>query len=167
MAIRHPDRVRTMCSIMSTTGNPEMGQAEPEAMAVLLAPSPATREEAIEMAVLASRVIGSKVYPVDDAVARARAAATYDRSNYPEGMARQLIGIVATGDRTEGLTKVTVPTVVIHGADDPLVGLSGGEATAAAIPGAKLVVLPGMGHDLPEPLWPQIIDAIVENARRG
>jgi pimeloyl-ACP methyl ester carboxylesterase len=119
------------------------------------------------MAVLASRVIGSKVYPVDDAVARARAAATYDRSNYPEGMARQLIGIVATGDRTEGLTKVTVPTVVIHGADDPLVGLSGGEATAAAIPGAKLVVLPGMGHDLPEPLWPQIIDAIVENARRG
>ena len=167
MAIRHPERILSMTSIMSTTGARDVGQAKPEAMAVLLAPPPKTREEAIEMRVNSSKVIGATGFPFDEARVRALAGRSYDRSNYPVGMARQFVGIVATGDRTEALKQVRIPTVVIHGEADPLVTLSGGEATAAAIPGAKLVTIPGMGHDLPQGAWDTVVNAIVEVAARA
>jgi pimeloyl-ACP methyl ester carboxylesterase len=167
MAIRHPGRILSMTSIMSTTGARDVGQAKPEAMAVLLAPPANSREEAIEMRVSSSKVIGATGFPFDEARVRSLAGRSYDRSNYPVGMARQLVGIVASGDRTEALKHVRVPTVVIHGDVDPLVTLSGGQATAAAIPGAKLVTIPGMGHDLPQGAWNTIVSAVVENAARA
>ena len=109
-------------------------------------------------------MIGSPGYPVDESVLRTRAAAAYDRSYCPEGTARQLAAILASPDRTEGLHGVRLPFLVLHGEADPLVTPSGGEATAAAVPDAKLITYPGMGHDLPEPLWTDFIDAIVANA---
>lgn len=167
IAIRHPDRVLSMTSIMSTTGDREVGQAKPEAMAALLSPPPASREEAIELMMRTMQVIGSPGYPADEAELRKRTGEAYDRSNYPAGMARQLVAIIASGDRTEALARVRVPTLVIHGEDDPLVTLSGGQATARAIPGAKLLTIPGMGHDMPAQLREKFVEAIVENARKA
>jgi pimeloyl-ACP methyl ester carboxylesterase len=165
MAIRHPGRVRSMTSIMSTTGNPAVGQPQPEAMAALLAPPPESREAAIEQGVKTWKTIGSPGYPADEAELRARIASDYDRCFYPIGTARQLLAILATGDRTEGLRGVRVPTLVIHGEADPLVTLSGGQATAEAVPGARLLTFPGMGHDLPRQLWPDIVAAITALAK--
>ena len=167
MAIRHPDRILSMCSIMSTTGARDVGQAKPEAMASLVAPRPTTREAVIEAAVTGGKLMSGGGFPFDEELASKRAAEAYDRANYPIGMTRQLVGIMASGNRTEALKKVTTPTLVIHGADDPLVTLSGGEATAAAIPGAKLVVIPGMGHEMPAGARPQIVSEIVENTKRA
>lgn len=167
MAIRHGSRVRSMTSIMSTTGNPAVGQPQPEAMAALLAPPPESREAAIEQGLKTWKIIGSPGYPPDEAELRARLAADYDRCFYPEGTARQLVAILATGDRTEGLRGVRVPTLVIHGEADPLVTLSGGQATAEAVPGARLLTFPGMGHDLPKQLWPQFAEALAELAREA
>jgi len=164
IAIRHPARVRSLCSIMSATGSPESLAPTPEAMAVLMRPPGATREEAIERSVEASLVIGSTGFPVDVDVLRARAAAAYDRCYEPMGVVRQLLAIRASGDRTAALQQLDVPTVVIHGSVDPLVPPLGGELTAKAIPGAQHVVIEGMGHDLPEGAWPVIVDAIVANA---
>jgi len=167
IAIRHPDRVLSMTSIMSTTGDQEVGQSQPEAMAALLSPPPASREEAIDLMVRTMQVIGSPGYPADEAELRKRTGEAYDRSNYPAGMARQLVAIVASGDRTEELKNVSVPTLVIHGEDDPLVTLSGGQATARAVPGAKLLTVPGMGHDMPAQLRDRFVEASVENARKA
>ena len=165
MAIRHADRVLSLCSIMSTTGDRAVGQPTAEAMTALLAPPPQNRDEALDLAVKAQKVIGG-TYPVDEAKVRERAGRSYDRMNYPMGMARQLVAIMASPDRTPKLQQLDVPTLVIHGAVDPLVTPSGGEATAKAIPGAELLVLDGMGHDTPEQLWPQIVDAIVANTEK-
>jgi pimeloyl-ACP methyl ester carboxylesterase len=162
MAIEHPERVLTMTSIMSTTGNPDVGQAKPEATAALLAPPPADRAAYVEAAATNWRVFASPRY-FDAAKAKERAAASYDRSFYPAGGARQLAAILASGDRTERLQALAVPTLVIHGRADTLITLSGGEATAAAVPGANLLVCNDMGHDLPEPLWPAVVDAIVSH----
>jgi pimeloyl-ACP methyl ester carboxylesterase len=166
LAIRHPDRVLSLCSIMSTTGDRGVGQPTPEAMQILLRPVAQTREEALEMGVEATRAIGSPGFPFDEARARDRAGRAYDRCYHPMGVARQLAAIMASGDRTEALGGVTVPTVVIHGDGDPLVTPSGGEATAKAVPGAELVVIEGMGHDLPPEIWPRALEAIVDNASK-
>jgi pimeloyl-ACP methyl ester carboxylesterase len=167
LAIRHPKRVLSICSIMSTTGNRNVGQARPEAIAILMAPAPADRDGYIEFHVNAFKTIGSPGFELDEDFLRWRAGATYDRSMYPDGFKRQLAAIIASGDRTEALARVAAPTVVIHGADDPLITASGGEATARAIPDAELVVIPGMGHDLPPGVWDQVIDAISANAARA
>lgn len=167
IAIRHPERVLSMTSIMSTTGNREVGQSRPEAMAALFSPPPASREDAIEQMVRTVRVIGSPGYPADEAELRKSTGEAYDRCNYPAGMARQMVAIIAGGDRTEGLKSVRVPTLVIHGEDDPLVTLSGGQATAAAIPGATLLTFPGVGHDIPRQLIGEFVEAITANARRA
>jgi pimeloyl-ACP methyl ester carboxylesterase len=159
LAIRHPQRVLSVCSIMSTTGDPEVGQARPEALT--------DRDSYIEFHVNAFKAIGSPGFALDEEFLRWRAAATFDRSYYPDGFKRQLAAIIASGDRTRALAQVSVPTVVIHGADDPLITVSGGEATARAIPGAELVVIPGMGHDLPPGAWDRIIDGITANAERA
>ena len=166
VACRHPEKTLSLCSIMSTTGDPSVGQPQPEAIAALLAPRPTTREEAVERGGEVGRIIGSPVH-FDEAKARQRAGEAFDRANDPDGVARQLVAIMASADRTPALGNVNVPTLVIHGAADPLGVTSGGEATAKAVPGADLLVLEEMGHDLPEPLWPGIVDAIVTNARRA
>jgi pimeloyl-ACP methyl ester carboxylesterase len=166
LVIHHPARFATACSIMSTTGDRAVGAPTGEAMTALLRPIATSREEAIEASVAGSKVIGSPKYPTDEALLRQRAAAAYDRSYCPEGTARQLGAILASPDRTEGLHGVRIPFLVIHGEADPLVTLSGGEATAAAVPGSELLVIPGMGHDLPEELWGEVTDAIVANTRR-
>lgn len=167
IAIDHPDRVRSLCSIMSTTGDPSVGQASPEAMSMLGRPPAADRAEAIANGVAASRVIGSPGFAVTDEELTRRSAAKYDRSYRPIGALRQLAATIASPPRTEGLRGVTVPTVVIHGEEDPLINVSGGRAVAEAVPGADLVVIPGMGHDLPEGAWPLIIDAIARNAKKA
>ena len=167
MAIRHPDRVLSLCSIMSTTGNRDVGQPTPAAMAALLSPPPTTRDEAIEAAVKTTRIIGSPGFPFDEARQREFAGRAYDRANYPIGIARQLLAIQASGDRTEGLRQLSVPTIVIHGDADPLVTPSGGKATAEAIPGAQLMMVEGMGHDIPIEARGQVVAAIVANAQRS
>jgi pimeloyl-ACP methyl ester carboxylesterase len=164
LAIHHQDRFLSACSIMSTTGNRAVGAPTGEAIAALLRPIASSREEAIEASVAGSKVIGSPGYPVDEAVLRTRAAAAYDRSYCPEGTARQLAAVLASSDRTEGLHGVQLPFLVLHGEADPLVTLSGGQSTAEAVPDAKLITYPGMGHDLPEPLWTDVADAITANA---
>jgi pimeloyl-ACP methyl ester carboxylesterase len=167
MVIRHPGAVRSLCSIMSTTGDRSVGQPTPDALAVLLQPPPATRAEVIEAGVRGSRVIGSPRYPTDEAELRAGAALAYDRSYYPQGPARQIAAILSAEDRTAALGAVDVPTLVIHGDADPLVTPTGGEATAKAVPGSELLVIEGMGHDLPEALWPEVIAAIAANANQA
>jgi pimeloyl-ACP methyl ester carboxylesterase len=169
VAIEHPQHVRSLTSIMSTTGDTSVGGATDEALAVLLAPPARTREEAIERSVATFRVIGSPGYAFDEAAVRERAGLSYDRAYDPAGVGRQLLAILASGSRKEQLAEIRVPTLVIHGADDPLIRATGGRATAAAIPDAELVVLEGMGHDLPRGLWPELtgrIAALVERAER-
>lgn len=167
IAIEHPERVQSLTSIMSTTGEHTVGQATQEALAALLSPPATTRQEAVDRTVSIFRVIGSPGFDLDEAQLRHRAGLAYDRANDPVGVGRQFLAIIASGDRTPRLRAVKVPTLVIHGADDPLVGVSGGKATAAAIPGAELVILDGMGHDLPRELWPQITTRIAELVRRA
>jgi len=163
LVINHADRFLSACSTMSTTGDRTVGAPTAEAMTALLRPVATSRDEAIEASVAGSVIIGSPGYPTPDDELRRRAAAAYDRSYCPEGTVRQLAAILASPDRTEGLHGVTIPFLVIHGEADPLVTPSGGAATAAAVAGATLITIPGMGHDLPEPLWSQIIDAVVAN----
>ena len=165
MAIEHPNRVRTLTSIMSTTGEPDVGQPTPEAMELLLRATPTTREEAIEASVESSRAIGSPEH-FDAGVARQRATEAYDRCWYPEGVARQLLAIVASGSRAAGLAELDVPTVVIHGDVDPLVTPSGGRRTAELVPGAELIMLEGMGHDLPPVVLGPVVEAITSLAAR-
>ncbi|HEX3778705.1 MAG TPA: alpha/beta hydrolase [Pseudonocardiaceae bacterium] len=167
LAIDHPDRLRSMCSIMSTTGDRTVGQGTPEAMAALMRPPAQSRDEAIETGVAAQQVIGSPGYPANEEEVRAKSAAAYDRAFHPVGMLRQMAAILASPDRTEGLRSLQLPTLVVHGAADPLVAVSGGEATAAAVPDATLLVLPGMGHDIPVALYDTIVEAIATNTKRA
>jgi pimeloyl-ACP methyl ester carboxylesterase len=166
VAIGRPERVLSLASIMSTTGNREVGQPHAEGLSALLSPPPADSEGMADWAVATWRAIGSPGFPPDEDAIRARAKASFERGYSPDGVARQIAAILASGDRTEELAELRAPTLVIHGADDPLVDVSGGEATARAIPGAKLIVIPGMGHDLPRALWPCFVDEIVANAER-
>jgi pimeloyl-ACP methyl ester carboxylesterase len=159
IAIEHPDRIRSLTSIMSTTGAPDVGQPTPEVLPVLLGPAPTNREEAVERGALTTHAIGSPGL-VDDERARDLAGRAWDRCAYPQGTAHQLLAIVSSGDRTEALRQLTLPTLVVHGTADPLVTVSGGEATAAAVPGAQLLLVEGMGHDVPPVHWDLIIDAI-------
>ena len=166
LAVRHPDRVRSLTSIMSTPC-PSIGSPTAEALAVLFAPPATTRDEAVQRAVTAYRVIGSPDYPLDEQWLRGVSGTSYDRGYDPMGVARQLLAIHASGDRREALRRLDVPTLVVHGEADPLVQLAGGQATAEAVPGAELLVLPGMGHNLPRELWPTISDAIAALAERA
>ena len=161
-AIRHPKRVRTLTSIMSTTGAPGVGGATEEAAARLLRPAGETRDERVASSIETSRIIWGDTpeFPFDEELARWRAETSVDRAYYPEGTMRQMLAIRATGDRTEQLRRLDVPTLVIHGSNDPLVQPSGGEATAAAIPGAQHLVIEGMGHGVARLAYDRIIDAI-------
>jgi pimeloyl-ACP methyl ester carboxylesterase len=166
LAIRHPERVRSLTSIMSTTGSPAVGQPTPDAMAALLAPPPPPQRDAvIARAVETFRTIGSPGELFDEPSVRRRAERAFDRDHDPVAMGRQLVAILASGDRTDRLRTLDMPAVAVHGDKDPLVGPDGGAATAEAIPGATLVSIPGMGHDLPRPLWPLVFDAIEQVSR--
>lgn len=167
LAIRHPSRVRSLASIMSSTGAPGVGWPRADAMWVLMQPTPPERAAFIEHMLRVMRFIGSPAHPLDEAAARERIAAGFDRGHDPAGVARQARAVLAQRDRTEALGRVAVPTVVIHGEADLLVQPDGGAATARAIPGARFVSVPGMGHDLPAPLWPLLVDALDDNARRA
>jgi pimeloyl-ACP methyl ester carboxylesterase len=167
LAIDFPDRVRSLASIMSTTGDRSVGEAT-EAATELLLTRPATERQAyIDSAVAGRKVLGSVDGLRDDGLVREIAGRAFDRGVYPEGTGRQLAAIIASGDRTPGLRELDLPTVVIHGEIDPLIGVSGGKATAAAIPGSELVLIEGMGHDLPPPAWERIADALVANFDRA
>jgi pimeloyl-ACP methyl ester carboxylesterase len=166
IAINHPDRVLSLVSIMSTTGNRKVGKPQPRMMMRLMRKGQREREAYIEAHIDTYRAIGSKQYDFEEEHKRERAARLFERGVYPAGSARQLGAVASAADRTQALAGVRAPTTVIHGDADPLVDVSGGRATAEASPGARLVILPGMGHDMPRALWPEIIDAIVENAAR-
>jgi pimeloyl-ACP methyl ester carboxylesterase len=167
VAIRHGRRLRSLTSIMSSTGNPSLPPAKPEAMAVLMTPPPTDRAGSLDAAVRTWRTIGSPGFPFDEAKIRARAGRLYDRSFYPQGTARQMAAILAHGSRVEELKNVSMPTLVIHGAADPLVPLEGGRDTARSIPGAELLVIEGMGHDMPEGAWPTLVNAISEHTAKA
>jgi pimeloyl-ACP methyl ester carboxylesterase len=167
IAIEHSDRVLSLCSIMSNTGARWTGQPKLATYRVLLGTPPQDRDRFIDHVVKMYRVIGSPGFDRNEDDLRDVAARSYDRGRNPAGSGRQLAAIIASGDRTERLRTISVPTVVIHGTKDRLVSPSGGRATAKAIPGARLVTIEGMGHDLPRGTWPRIIGAIAENAARA
>ncbi|MBZ5608922.1 MAG: alpha/beta fold hydrolase [Acidobacteriia bacterium] len=163
MAIEHPHRVRSLTSMMSTTGNMSVGQPSPDALREVFAGPPAvTRDEVVQQRLRASRAVGSPGFPADEKEVAARAGRAFDRSHDPAGIARQAIATVASGDRTERLRHLAVPALVIHGLADRMCDASGGRATAEAIPGAELVLIEGMGHDLPPALRPQLAAHIAE-----
>jgi pimeloyl-ACP methyl ester carboxylesterase len=170
VAIEHPDRVLSITSIMSATGAPGTMDSTPEAAAVLNVPPPdpeADFEAFVAQGIKNARTIGSPAYPWDDAFIRERVIAEYRRAFNPAGVGRQMAAIRADGDRTARLGKLSVPAVVLHGADDPLLMAKAGEQTAKAIPGAELRIVPGMGHDLPPGVYDIVIDAIVAAASRS
>lgn len=161
-AVEHPDRVLTLTSIMSTTGEPGFFESTPEAGAALAQVPPSEREAYIEASVERARVFSSPRY-YDATEQRAKSALFFDRAFYPEGAMRQMAAIRATPDRSAALRALRIPTLVIHGRQDTLITPKGGERTAEIIPGANLLMLHDMGHDLPRPLWPIVIDAIVSH----
>ena len=167
VAATWPERVLSLTSIMSTTGNRRVPPARKEAMQALLtrAPDGATLEQVIPFGLNISKAIGSPGYPPDEERTRERIERDYKRSFYPEGVARQITAVVDDGDRRKRLKAIKAPTLVIHGADDPLVPVEGGRDTAASIVGAKLLEIPGMGHDLPLGLVETIADAIATHAQ--
>ncbi len=163
MAIEHPDRIASVTSVMSSPGDPRVGRPTPEARDALLAPPPPGRDEYIA-ASLRSQVWAS-VKHYDPAWLQEIAAAQYDRCFYPEGATRQLAAIYASGDRSEGLSTLDVPMLVIHGRDDTLITPEGGERTAELVPGSRYLLLSDMGHDHPAPLWPVLAEAIGGHVR--
>ena len=167
MAINNPARVRSLTSIMSTTGRRFTGTPTIKAFGILFGGPPKSRDQVIERAVKTFKVIGSPAYPFEEDRIREIAAASYDRGHSAAGVARQLHAILASGDRTEALEDLVVPTTVIHGSADVLIRPSGGRATAKAIPGARLKIFEGMGHDLPQALWPEFVDELTANADRS
>jgi pimeloyl-ACP methyl ester carboxylesterase len=167
LAVNHPECVLSLVSIMSTTGARRVGRPQPRVAMRMLRRARLDREGYIEDHLETYRTIGSRAFDFEAEHKRARAGRCFDRGIHPAGSARQLAAIMAAPDRTPALRALRVPTTVIHGEADPLVNISGGRATAAAILDAELITLPGMGHDLPRELWPQIIAAIVENSARA
>jgi pimeloyl-ACP methyl ester carboxylesterase len=166
LTIRHPHRVLSLISIYSTTGNPQLPQPNSDAVEVLTAPPPIERRAYIDYSLKTFRTIAGTGFPFDEEYHRKIAARSYDRAFYPQGVARQLTAILAQENRKYALSKVTAPTLVIHGTDDPLVPVECGKDTAEAIPGAKLLLIEGMGHDLPHGgAWLQIADAILAHIK--
>ena len=165
LTIEHPTRVRSLISVMSMSGEPEFGQSTPEAIGALLSESPSDRSGYIEHSIV-YQVYHSKKYRSDE-FSKTSAARDFDRMYYPQGSARQLAAVYASGRRTEQLRAIKTPTLVIHGKDDTLISPSGGERTAELIPNAKLVLVDDMGHDMPKPLWGYLVELISDFALRN
>ncbi len=166
MAIDHPDRVLSLVSIMATTGRRSVGWQDPRLLPRLIAER-RSREQFMAQSVVTWAAIGSPAYPLPPADIRARAAETFDRGVSAAGVARQTLALLAQPDRSRALRELDVPALVIHGLADRLVHVSGGRATARAIPNAELLLIPGMGHDLPRELWPVLADGIERTAKRA
>ena len=166
VALDHPDRVLTLTSIMSSTGESGYGAPTPEAEAALLSPSPSDRDGYVRAAVASARIWSSRRW-FDPAERADLARRSYDRSFAPDGVARQLAALVAAGPRGARLAGLDRPTLVVHGLDDTLITPSGGERTAEVVPGAHLLLVPDMGHDRPRPLWPLLCDAILDHTAPG
>ena len=165
LAIHWPERVRTLTSIMSSTSDPTLPPPNPEILGHFLAPPPRTAEEFVEANVRIGRAFRNGGFPEEEARARERAVRMAARGMSPEGGARQMLAVVASGSRKASLPRIKAPTLVIHGADDPLVPLAAGEDTARSIPGARLVVIDRMGHALPMAVWPRVIEEIADIAK--
>jgi pimeloyl-ACP methyl ester carboxylesterase len=166
MTTRKPARVLSLTSIMSTPA-PTLIHPTPAAGAVLMLPPPASREEAIARMLEVARVTGSPGYPPDEQWRAELAGQLWDLGPDPAGLARQMLAIYASGDRTEAVRGIGVPTLVVHGDSDPLINVSAGRRTAELIAGAELLIIPGMGHDLPRPIWPELADAVSALADRA
>jgi pimeloyl-ACP methyl ester carboxylesterase len=160
MAIGRPDRVLSLTSIMSTTGSRRVGLPSPKGLSALLRRPAPGEQGAVDFLVHVLESTGSPAYPVARADVELIAKRCFQRGATGAGFLRQLMAVVSSGDRTIALRNLRVPTLVIHGEEDPLVGITGGEATASAVPGAVFHRIAGMGHDLPPQLWPRMIDAI-------
>ena len=167
MAIAHPERVLSLTSIMSTTGNRKVGWQHPRLFPSLLGSTGSTRESYVEASLKSARLIASPAYPSDEARDRARAIETYDRGWSASGVGRHMLAVLTQPDRTRDLSRLDIPTTVIHGLRDPLVNPSGGRATANAILGSEFISIAGMGHDLPVQLYDTFIDAITRTAGRA
>jgi len=167
IAYRYPSRVLSLLSIMSTTGNPELPQGTPEVLALMFSPVPEEREANIEYGVKLLQAIGSPGFPFDEDWGRDLTARCYDRCFYPQGTVRQTAAIFAHGNRKPSLAGITAPTLVIHGSEDPLLPVEGGKDTKESIPGAELLIIDGMGHDLPREVWPQLVDAIAAHTQKA
>jgi pimeloyl-ACP methyl ester carboxylesterase len=168
VAIRHPSRVLSLISIYSTTGSSDLPQAKPEVMGLLVIPPPKEREANIEHMLVVFKTLTGPGFPLDEQWTRQLLAQSYDRCFYPQGVGRQLVAILSHGSRRRALAKLTVPTLVIHGTADPLVPVEGGKDTARVVPGAQLILIEGMGHDLPHGgAWPQIVEAITAHTKKA
>ena len=163
VAIHHPNRVRSLTSLMSTTGDRYFPQ--PNALAALLGPSPRTKSQAIERGVEIFRVIGSPGFSRDRETMVAMFSEAWDRGSNPSGFARQFAAILAEKSRVRRLQELWLPSLVIHGVDDPLIPKEAGMATAHHIPGAELLLIDGMGHDIPKGIWPRLVDGLVRTAQ--
>ncbi len=164
IAINYPERVLSLTSIMATTGNPKLPNPTKEAMAMLFAPAPKTKDEYIARFASNWKILRGASFPQDEAKDRERAEKTFARGLNPAGVGRQFRAILASGDRSPRLTRIKAPTLVIHGTIDPLVKPDHGKSVAAHVPGAKLLLVEGMGHALPIPMWPKVIGAIADHA---
>ena len=167
LAIRQPRRVRSLVSVMSSTGSPALPPPTPEALEALLEEAPSERGAYLEYAVRTERAYAGSGFPYDAEAVRARAARAYDRAFHPDGSKRQLAAVAASGSRVAALAAVRAPSLVIHGRDDPLLSVEAGVDTARAIPHAELLVIDGMGHDLPRGAWQRIVDAISTHTRKA
>jgi pimeloyl-ACP methyl ester carboxylesterase len=168
IAYRHSSRVRSMTQIYATTGNPELPSSKPEIMTLLLTAPPDEREAYVDYMIKLYKTMAGPGFPFDEMWHRKLAGRSFDRAFYGPGKARQFMAILAHGNRKPFLGSITAPTLVIHGADDPLVPVSGGIDSAEAIPGAELMIIEGMGHDLPHgSAWPRIVEAIAAHARKA
>jgi pimeloyl-ACP methyl ester carboxylesterase len=163
MAIHYPDRVRTLTSIMSSTGNPDLPQSTPEAMEVLLAPPVSNRNDYVSSQLKAAKVLHGPTYPLNEEYVRNYAERSYDRCYDPTGVTRQLAAILGSGNRNEALANVKIPTLVIHGNADPLVPVAAGKDTAKSIPDSKLVIIEGMGHSFPTEMVPKILQELLQH----
>ena len=166
LAYKHPARVLSLTVIMSTTGNPELPQAKPEIMAQFFAPVPSERETYIEETIKRDRLIHGS-FPYDEDQGRDYRTKEYDRSYYPEGVARQLAAMAVPGNIKPYISAIQAPTLVIHGREDPFNSVEAGKEIASTIPDAELLIIDGMGHSFPREIIPQIIDAIVENSNKS
>jgi pimeloyl-ACP methyl ester carboxylesterase len=167
LAINHPSRVLSLTSMMSTTGNPDLPPLNPEAMKLFLLPVPSKRDAYIKDYVKREKVMYGPIIPLDEERRRLYAAKAYDRCFYPQGNTRQIMALLTSGNRKPALASVKIPTLVIHGGNDPLVSLEAGKDTAEAIPGAELLIIDGMGHSLPPETWSQVVDGISRNTTKA
>ncbi len=160
MAINDPKRVKSLTSIMSSTGNRDLPPSKPEAMAALMSPAGTSRDEVLARSVSVSKIIGSPGYPADPEEVQARALEAFERAFHPVGVARQMAAVASHGSRKPALANLELAALVIHGKADPLVPVEAGIDTHEALRGSQLMLIDGMGHDLPRQVWPQIVSAI-------